>query len=99
MANSGSSPESRILCVFEPGETLTVEQVVERLPEIRWNQVFRAITLLNERGELVVRTRGFRYEMTRAEDAGSVHCVAKRQADAVGAGVAQTGEKSPARSS
>lgn len=69
---TGPTAESRVLGLFEPGETLTVEQVIERLPEIRWSQVFRAIKVLHERGELLVRARGFRYEMTHARESGAI---------------------------
>jgi hypothetical protein len=42
---------------------LTMDQLLSRLPELRWNEVFHAIDLLSRQGKITLRRRGFEYEV------------------------------------
>ncbi len=60
-----SDPEILILSLLNSVETLTMEQAVERLPELSWDDVFRAVDALSRRGTIILRRRGFGYEVAR----------------------------------
>jgi len=58
-------PEVLILSLLNSVEILTMEQVVELLPELSWVDVFRAVDALSRRGTIILRRRGFDYEVAR----------------------------------
>lgn len=58
-----SDPEVLILSLLSSVETLSMERVVECLPELSWSEVFRAVDTLNRRGAITLRRRGFEYEL------------------------------------
>lgn len=60
-----SDPEVLILRLLSSIETLSLEQAVELLPELSWSDVFRAVDALSRRGTIILRCRGFNYEVTR----------------------------------
>jgi hypothetical protein len=60
-----SNPEVLILSLLDSVETVTMEQAVELLPELSWVDVFRAVDALIRRGTIVLRRRGFNYEVAR----------------------------------
>ena len=58
------SHESLLLSVLDEAEFFTVEQLVERLPEMTWNQLFQILDDLSRRNAIVLRRHGFEYEVT-----------------------------------
>jgi hypothetical protein len=47
-----------------------MDQLVSRLPELRWNEVFHAIDLLSRQGKITLRRRGFEYEIRLPAEIG-----------------------------
>ena len=47
---------------------LTFEEIIDKLPELSWNQVFLAVDTLSRRGEIILSRRGFEYQATAAGD-------------------------------
>lgn len=65
MPDSGFTPEVLVLDLLGTAKTVTIEQAVELLPELSWIDVFRAVDALSRRGTIILRRRGFTYEVTR----------------------------------
>ena len=42
---------------------LTFEDIITRIPELTWSQVFNAVDDLNRTGQVVLKRRGFEYEI------------------------------------
>jgi len=47
---------------------LTFEEIIDKIPELSWNQVFLAVDALSRRGEIILSRRGFEYQATAAGD-------------------------------
>jgi len=58
-----SLDETRVLAVLGEADFLTIEQLVEQLPELTWNQLFHILDSLSRRDAIVLRRRGFEYEV------------------------------------
>jgi hypothetical protein len=50
------------------GTRVTFAEIIDRLPELSWNQVFLAVDALSRRGEIILSRRGFEYQATAAGD-------------------------------
>jgi hypothetical protein len=58
-----SSHEALILSTLQSGDALTMEQVKARLPQLNWWEVLHAVDVLSRRGEIILRRKGFDYEL------------------------------------
>ena len=58
-----SDPEVLVLSLLSSVETLSMERVVECLPELSWSEVFHAVDTLNRRRAITLQRRGFEYEL------------------------------------
>jgi len=47
---------------------LTFAEIIDKIPELSWNQVFLAVDALSRRGEIILSRRGFEYQATAAGD-------------------------------
>jgi hypothetical protein len=47
---------------------LTCQEIIMRLPELTWNQVFLSVASLSRRGEVILNRRGFDYQATAADN-------------------------------
>ena len=57
--------ESLVLRLLESSSTpLTLDEVTERLPQLSWNQVFLAVDSLSRRGGIILKRRGYEYEVS-----------------------------------
>lgn len=63
-----SDPEALILSLLSSVQTLSMERVVECLPELSWSEVFHAVDTLSHRGAIILRCRGFEYELRGCAD-------------------------------
>jgi len=59
-----SPHESRVLAVLGETDFLSIEQLVEQLPELTWNQLFHILDDLSRRDAIVLQRRGFDYQAT-----------------------------------
>ncbi len=57
--------EFLILDLLRARKSLTLEQVVTLLPELTWNQVFKAVDELSRRRKIILLRRRFQYEIER----------------------------------
>lgn len=63
MANRVQNNEQLIMALLQSRQPLQLEQIVVMLPELSWNQVFQTVDALSRRGEILLRRRGFEYEL------------------------------------
>jgi hypothetical protein len=56
--------ESLVLELLAGDVVLTVVELVLRLPSLSWNSVFDAVDGLSRRGAIVLRRKGFQYEIS-----------------------------------
>jgi hypothetical protein len=63
MADSQTYHEQLVLTVLREIDSISLEHLVARLPELTWNQVFQAIDALSRRGAILLQRRGFEYEV------------------------------------
>ncbi|MEW6247745.1 MAG: hypothetical protein AB1555_13695 [Nitrospirota bacterium] len=59
-----ATTETLVITIVERERTLRLDQIVARLPELSWSQVFRAVDSLSRRGAIRVTRRGFDYELS-----------------------------------
>lgn len=59
-----ATSETLVMTILERERTLRLDQVVARLPQLSWNQVFRAVDSLSRRGAILLKRRGFEYELS-----------------------------------
>lgn len=55
--------QSLVLATLAEADFLTIEQLVEELPELTWNQIFHVLDELSRRDAILLRRRGFDYEV------------------------------------
>jgi predicted ArsR family transcriptional regulator len=56
--------EDQVLHLLESSSTpFTLDEVTERL-ELSWNQVFQAVDSLSRRGDIILKRRGYEYEVS-----------------------------------
>jgi len=60
-----NQPESLILHLLSStGAPLTFEEIIGKLPELSWNQVFLGVDELSRRGAIILKRRGYSYEVS-----------------------------------
>ncbi len=55
--------EALVLGLVARAGSLTIEQVAAELPELTWSELFHTIDDLSRRGAIVLRRKGFIYEL------------------------------------
>lgn len=64
MADHRSRSETVILDVLQSNrEPLTMDEILALLPELKWSEVFLTIDSLSRRGDILIRRKGFDYEL------------------------------------
>ena len=58
--------EGIILSELGSGETVTMDELMLRLPGLTWGEIFIALDALSRRGGITMRRRGFEYEVRGA---------------------------------
>ncbi len=66
MPCTASYKESLVLQLLDRAGNLTIEQVAAGLPELTWCELFHLIDDLSRRGAILLRRRGFEYEVSLA---------------------------------
>jgi hypothetical protein len=64
MSTHSSQSEALILGALRDGDPILLEQIIERIPELSWNELFQAVDALSRRGDLTLRRRGFAYYLS-----------------------------------
>jgi len=64
MADSDTTTESLVLQLLSAAGVLTIDELVQRLPSLNWSSVFRAVDALSRRGDVLLRKKGFQYEVS-----------------------------------
>jgi hypothetical protein len=64
MAVSDNERETLVLDLLYREPALRLDQVIERLPQLTWNQVFQTVDALSRCGAILVRRQGFEYEVS-----------------------------------
>ncbi len=63
MAQPGIRPEHLVLTVLHESDFITLDHLVDRLPQLSWSQVFQAVDALSRRGSILLRRRNYQYEV------------------------------------
>lgn len=61
--------EAKILGIVQEQRGISLEELLARLPELTWNQVFVLVDELSRRDMICLQRRGFEYELRRRHDA------------------------------
>jgi hypothetical protein len=56
------TPEVLVLGLLTMTESMDLDTLVKRFPELSWTEVFQAVDRLSRRGYISLRRNGFRYE-------------------------------------
>jgi hypothetical protein len=64
--------EGIILGELGKGDAITMDQLMLRLPGLTWGEMFFTLDALSRRGEIVMRRRGFEYDVCTPR-VGSTH--------------------------
>ena len=64
MADSDTTIESLVLHILTVQGVLTIEELVQHLPSLNWSSIFRAVDALSRRGAVLLRQKGFQYEIS-----------------------------------
>jgi hypothetical protein len=64
MSTNSSRSETLILDALRGGDSILLEHITERIPELGWNELFQAVDTLSRRGDLILRRRGFAYYLS-----------------------------------
>lgn len=61
-----AQPESMIMDLLRSTGKLTVEEIVARIPDLWWSQLFLAMDVLSRTGEVILWREGFTYTLEAA---------------------------------
>jgi hypothetical protein len=64
MASVTEETEAVVIRHLKPGQTMMLDEFIEHIPELTWNQVFQSVDALCRRGVISLRRRGFNYEVS-----------------------------------
>ena len=64
MATQSEADEAAVLDLLRRKRSIRLENVVDLLPQMSWNQVFQCVDSLSRRGEIILLRHGFEYEIT-----------------------------------
>lgn len=53
-----------LLLLKSSAAPLTFEEIIGKLPELSWNQVFLGVDELSRRGAIILKRRGYSYEVS-----------------------------------
>ena len=63
MPDRGPLQEQLVLEALQYADVLTMEQMIGRLPELSWSELFHAVDSLNRQRVIILGRRGFDYEV------------------------------------
>ena len=55
------SSDMLLISALKTNKSLTIDQLVEQLPQLRWNEIFHAIDRLSRQGSIILTRQGFEY--------------------------------------
>ena len=61
-----AQPESTIMDLLRSSGKLTVEEIVARIPDLSWSQLFLAMDVLSRTRDVILRREGFTYTLETA---------------------------------
>ena len=64
-------PEDLVLDLLQDDRPFTVEELLLRVPELSWAQLFLAMDILSRRGDVELRRQGFTCTLKRVRGTGS----------------------------
>jgi hypothetical protein len=56
--------EALVMEHLQTAHTVMLDQMVEEMPALSWNQIFQTVDALSRRGVISLRRRGFNYELS-----------------------------------
>ena len=64
MSHNFIRDESLVLEALQSDETLTMDSLTERVPQLSWSELFAIVDRLSRQGAIMLRRRGFQYEVS-----------------------------------
>jgi hypothetical protein len=64
MPDQLTRPEALVLDVLFMADILSMDELIQKLPELSWNELFLAVDRLSRRGAISLRRHGFDYELS-----------------------------------
>ncbi|MEW6542277.1 MAG: hypothetical protein AB1411_01555 [Nitrospirota bacterium] len=71
MASERPRSETLVLEALPSGSVITMEQLSRQLPQLSWNEIFHAVDALSRQGVVLLRKRGFEYELLVCRQVGA----------------------------
>jgi hypothetical protein len=56
--------EALVLDILLTADRLTMDELIQKVPELSWNELFLAVDRLSRRGVISLRRCGFDYELS-----------------------------------
>jgi hypothetical protein len=75
-------PEAIVLAELGCADTVTMDELLVRLPQLSWTELFCAVDALSRRGEIRIHRRGTDYELSMPGRRG--HVVGPESSDLAG---------------
>lgn len=63
--------ERLVLGALSEGSFLTMDELVSRVPELSWSELFLIIDRLSRRQAIILKRRGFEYDVAHAPHAAA----------------------------
>lgn len=57
-------PKTRLLKVLKTGEAVAIPELLARLPEFRWRELFHTVKALNRQGAIRLHRQGYEFFVT-----------------------------------
>jgi hypothetical protein len=64
MTSMTEESEALVMEHLQTAHTVMLDQMVEEMPALSWNQIFQTVDALSRRGVISLRRRGFNYELS-----------------------------------
>ena len=57
-------PELLVLNALQADPSLSMDGLIERVPQLSWSELFAVVDHLSRRGNILLKRRGFEYELS-----------------------------------
>jgi len=63
MTSTMEENEALVMQHLQTAHPVILDQIIEDVPELSWNQIFETVDALSRRGVISLRRRGYEYEI------------------------------------
>lgn len=69
-------PKTRLLRALKVGEAVPIAELIARLPEFRWRELFLAVNALNRQGAIRLHRHGYDFAVSPLPDSARIAAMA-----------------------